>query len=102
MHNEANFSAVSGTMPACTPEEMWEKKTSYAVMKIGGKRAKKIFENKVDAESLISTLKDHAIETRLGGRTRCESFCQVSKFCRQWIDYQNQHGGNNVDTGNSD
>ena len=88
MHNEANFAAVSGLMPQCTSEEMWEKKTTYAVMKEGGKRAKKVFEIKEDAAVFAGQQKDsHYIETREGGRTRCESFCQASPFCNQYQTY---------------
>jgi hypothetical protein len=88
-HNEANFSAVSGEMPACTPEEMWEKPTTYAVMKEGGKRAKKVFEVKQEAEAFMADQKGtHFIETREGGRTRCDSFCQVAPFCQQYKSYK--------------
>jgi hypothetical protein len=88
-HNEANFSAVSGEMPACTPEEMWEKPTTYAVMKEGGKRAKKVFLVKQEAEAFMADQKGtHFIETREGGRTRCDSFCQVAPFCQQYQSYK--------------
>lgn len=88
LHNEANFAAVSGLMPECTSEEMWEKKTTYAVMKEGGKRAKKVFEIKEDAAAFAGQQKDpHYIEVREGGRTRCESFCQVAPFCKQYQTY---------------
>lgn len=91
MHNEANFAAVSGNMPQCTSEEMWEKKTTYAVMKEGGKRAKKVFEIKEDAAAFAGQQKDpHYIEVREGGRTRCESFCQVAPFCKQYQSYKGE------------
>ena len=89
MHNEANFAAVSGEMPQCTSEEMWEKKTTYAVMKEGGKRAKKVFEIKEEAAVFAGQQKEaHYVETREGGRTRCESFCQVAPFCKQYQQYK--------------
>ena len=89
LHNEANFSAVSGEMPECTPEEMWEKPTTYAVMKEGGKRAKKVFTIKQEAEAFMADQKGtHYMETREGGRTRCDSFCQVAPFCQQYQSYK--------------
>ena len=89
LHNEANFSAVSGEMPQCTPEEMWEKPTTYAVMKEDGKRAKRVFESLDKAEAFRAEQKGaHHIETREGGRTRCESFCQVAPFCQQYKSYK--------------
>ena len=91
LHNEANFSAVSGEMPQCTPEEMWEKPTTYAVMKEGGKRAKRVFESLDQAEAFRAEQTGaHHIETREGGRTRCESFCQVAPFCQQYKFYKEE------------
>jgi hypothetical protein len=91
LHNEANFAAVSGKMPECTPEEMWEKPTTYAVMKEGGKRAKKVFLFKQEAEAFLADQKGaHYVETREGGRTRCEGFCQAAPFCKQWENYRKE------------
>jgi hypothetical protein len=88
LHNEANFAAVSGMMPECTPEEMWEKPTTYAIMKAGGVRAKKVCNTLSEAENFVVTkYPDHHIETREGGRTRCESFCQAAPFCKQYQTY---------------
>ena len=89
LHNEANFASISGDMPQCTSEEMWEKKTTYAVMKEGGKRAKKVFEIKEEAAAFAGQQKEaHYVETREGGRTRCESFCQAAPFCKQYQAYK--------------
>ena len=91
LHNEANFAAVSGQMPACTSDEMWEKPTTYAVMKEGGKRAKKVFMLQQEAEAFLAEQKGtHYVETREGGRIRCESFCQVAPFCDQWKNYRKE------------
>jgi hypothetical protein len=91
LHNEANFAVVSGKMPECTSDEMWEKPTTYAVMKEGGKRAKKVFMIKQQAEAFLAEQKGtHYVETREGGRIRCESFCQVAPFCDQWKNYRKE------------
>ena len=91
LHNEANFAVVSGKMPECTSDEMWEKPTTYAVMKEGGKRAKRVFESLDKAEAFRAEQKGtHYVETREGGRTRCESFCQVASFCDQWKNYRKE------------
>jgi hypothetical protein len=79
---------VGDDLPLCTEEEMWEKKTTYAVMKNGGKRAKKVFDVKEDAIEFLSQQKDvHYVETREGERTRCAKFCQVSEYCNQYQQY---------------
>jgi hypothetical protein len=92
LHNEALFSRqVNDELPPCTPEEMWEKPTVYAVKKIGGVRAKTLFSEKDRAEEELVTLnakkKEYEIEVREGERTRCEKFCQVSQFCSQHTQY---------------
>lgn len=86
LHNDALFAANSDEdMPLCTADEMWEKPTTFAVMKEGGKRAKSVHETREAAEQALTA--GHFIEERKGGRTRCESFCQVSAFCSQYQTY---------------
>lgn len=92
LHNEALFNRqVNDELPPCTPEEMWEKPTVYAVKKIGGVRAKTLFSEMDRAEEELVTLnakkKEYEIEVREGERTRCEKFCQVSQFCSQHTQY---------------
>lgn len=90
-HSEASLSVQIGDdLPECTAEDMWEKPTTYAVKKTGGVRAKRVFNNLPEAQEFLATVKDHEIETRLGGRTRCASFCNVSQFCSQYQQYLQQ------------
>jgi hypothetical protein len=87
LHNDAYFSANSDdTLPECTADEMWEKPTTYAVKKDGGVRAKSVHLTKEDAEKAMPP-KGYIIEVREGDRTRCSSFCSVSKFCDQYQTY---------------
>jgi hypothetical protein len=91
-HNEAVFNMGMGDdVEECTPEEMWEKPTVYAVRKIGGVRAKSLHGTKEKADAELVTLNakkaDYEIEVREGGRTRCEGFCQVAPFCNQYQQY---------------
>lgn len=91
-HNEAVFAmGVGDALEECTPEEMWEKPTIYAIRKIGGVRAKTLHGNKEKAEAELAQLNakkpDYEIEVREGGRTRCEGFCQVAPFCDQYQKY---------------
>lgn len=99
LHNETFFAIhAGGSVPECTPEEMWEKPEAFAVMKEGGARARSVHEKLVDAENALSSAKQKAkkneqffIEHRPGVRTRCEGFCQVAPFCEQFKTYkQNQ------------
>ena len=90
LHSACEFAMETDEdLPLCTPEEMWERPTVWAVKKKGGVRAKSLHEDKEGAESALESLgKDYEIEVRPGSRTRCESFCPVSNYCQQWRDYQ--------------
>jgi len=81
LHQEA-YAAMHMDEPLrpCTAEEMWEKPTSWALMKEGRKSAVKVCWDKPPE---IPDQK-HWIEVRDGERTRCKSFCPVNKFCTQW------------------
>ena len=86
-HATAYFeSDTGGNLPECTPQDMWEKPTTYAVKKEGGVRAKSVHATKEAAEAALPE-KGYFIEVREGERTRCEKFCQVSPFCQQHKQY---------------
>lgn len=85
-HNEAYFSAhTDGPLPECTPEEMWEKPTTYAIKKEGGVRAKSVHTTLEAAQAALAP--GYTIEVRNGDRTRCSKFCQVAPFCSQYTVY---------------
>jgi len=79
---------TGGTLPACTPAEMWEKPTVWAVRKNGNKRAHSLYETPELAISAVAELGDnYEIEVRKGERTRCENFCPVNTWCIQYKTY---------------
>jgi len=88
-HSSAFLSAVTnGDLPQCTPDDMWEKSTTWAVKKDGGVRAKAVCNTEEEAQKKLAELgKGHSIEVRPGERTRCANYCQVRDFCGQWKDY---------------
>ena len=88
-HSNAMFDFELGNeLPECTPDQMWEKQTTYAVKKTGGKKATNIFESEAEAQAKVTDLgSGYEIEVRNGERTRCEKFCQVNKFCNQYKTY---------------
>lgn len=65
----------------CTDEERWYSGTTYALMKDGGKRAKRVVEIK---EELGEIPEGHHIVERPGVNRRCEGFCEVAPFCSQY------------------
>ena len=94
-HAECDFAMESdGDLPPCTPQEMWEKPSTYAVMKEGNKRANAVMPTQHEAELAMKELQESqpkakfSVVLRPGGRTRCESFCSVNTYCQQWRDYQ--------------
>ena len=83
VHADAMFSAqTGGDLPLCTPEEMWEKPTVWAVKKPGAARAKSL--HYTEADAIKAAGEDLEIELRPGERTRCANYCNVRDFCDQW------------------
>ena len=97
-HGTALFEMeTDGDLPDCTAEEMWEKKTSYALKKDGNVRAKSVHETQEAAEeALVKALgtakknEGFSIEIRQGERTRCKGYCQVASFCNQYQNYMKE------------
>jgi hypothetical protein len=95
LHGDALFEMeTDGEMPDCTPEETWEKPTSYALKKDGNVRAKSVHETREAADTALAAATEKAkkgekflIEVREGDRTRCSSFCQVAPYCEQHKKY---------------
>ena len=86
MHSDAQFNLDMGDpMPECGEKDMWEKPTTWAIIKEGGVRAKKVYDKEIDA--IMALTKGYIIEQRPGERTRCKSYCQVSQFCNQYQNY---------------
>jgi hypothetical protein len=70
-------------IPVCTPEERWEKPTTWAVMpKKGAKRAVNggIFESQSEAEIFSKSINGH-VERREGESVRCIGYCKCREFC---------------------
>lgn len=82
-HRNARLRVEQGaTLPPCTDEERWQRPIKFAVKKIGGKRAVRIYDS--EAEALAALSNGQEIEQRGGGYVRCEGWCSVSRFCDQW------------------
>ena len=76
--------ADDGVVPLCDSEERWERPTTYALTKIGNKRATRVFNDKDMAFSLLKTPeyeKGYEVTTRPGASIRCLDFCLVRNFC---------------------
>lgn len=79
-------------LPICTPEECWERPTTFAVMKSGNKRATKVCGTIEEAQSYIARLGvrgkkgTYQVVERAGTRVRCEDYCNVNKWCNCWLE----------------
>ena len=86
-HNEC-AKLSDDELPECTPEERWEKPTTYAVKKGKNKRAVRVLSSMEHAEKYIIEnelgMPLHWIATRTGESTRCEYYCNVKDFCQQY------------------
>ena len=72
-------------LPECTEDERWAKPTKFAIMKVGNKKAVKVYEQQALAEAHMRTLDaKHSIQIRPGENTRCNDYCPVSDFCEQY------------------
>lgn len=74
-------------IPLCTPEERWQKETTYAVFAGENKRATKVHKTKEDAEYHASCNPNFRVEHRQGYDTRCVDYCVSKKFCKYWQEH---------------
>jgi len=81
--------------PLCTPDERWAKPETWALQKVGAKRATKIFYLKEDADAALKPGLE--IIHRPGVNTRCVSFCDVKQYC----DFGRQLGDTNAEDSSS-
>jgi len=75
-------------LPACTEDERWHKPDRYAVVKDGSKKAYRLLRTLSEAEEMVARMtrkgKVYYVEYRPGEDTRCEHYCPVKAFCKQY------------------
>ena len=71
----------SEVLAECDEEERWYTGTTYALMKDGGKRAKRVVPILADLGEIPP---GHHVQERPGRNRRCEEYCEVAPFCSQW------------------
>lgn len=88
-HSNALFDLETGDeLPPCTPNDMWEKPTTYAVKKTGNVKARNVCATEEEALAKVAEYgKGYDIEVRPGERTRCANFCSVNAYCSQYKEY---------------
>ena len=93
--------AEDGGLSECTSEEMWEKHTTWAVMKNGRKRAVRVLDSEDAALRMIADGAGMHVEKRPGRRVRCEEYCPVNAWCSQYRDYSARQEQGDPDSGDA-
>lgn len=92
LHEAARNQPIDDLIPECTKEERWEDETKFAAMKIGGKRATKVFDTRQDYDGWMANQKDAAtfqMLERPGFARRCmgmagKVYCPARNFCHHY------------------
>ena len=74
-------------LPVCTPSERWTLPTKWAIMKEGRKSAVRVLDSEEEAKEhmKVNGLGLCSIVKRPGEDRRCDSYCDVCKFCSYYI-----------------
>ena len=86
---------VDEELPPCSSDEKWERAEKFAVMKKGQKRAVRLLDTEHEAENYLSEISveikgkgnkgnGYYIQHRPGEAVRCNSYCRVKSFCKQY------------------
>lgn len=73
-------------LPECTKEERWARPDVYAVMKAGRKTAVKLYDTPKMAKLHVGFDRTLSVTHRPGMNIRCNSYCAVASFCKQYQD----------------
>lgn len=84
LHREALRASEWGEdLPPCTDDERWARPGGYAVIKRGGKRARKVYQD--EAEACSSAREDEEVQERPTEYIRCSgNYCNVAEWCSQF------------------
>jgi hypothetical protein len=110
---KANEEYPDESLYPCTMEDMWQDPPTYAVMKLGAKRATKICNAEDDLHDYLEeqnlliphatipntmeVVESHYVQKREGSRRRCEKYCAVSSKCVQYQRYLEEYGKDGKD-----
>lgn len=89
-HQASKLDAVIGGLQACTQADMWVSDPVFAVMKEGRKTAIRLLPEKQAAEELALE-KGGYVQERKAEPKRCINYCNVSQFCDQFKQYQQEN-----------
>lgn len=80
----AEFEGAKKELPLCSDEERWKAPDVWALTKVGGKKALKLFETEKEALDHMEIFNiPGEITLRPGVNKRCQSYCLALPFCAQ-------------------
>lgn len=80
----AEFEGAKKKLPECTDEERWKAPDVWALTKVGGKKALKLFDTEQEALEHMQIFNiPGEITLRPGVNKRCQSYCLALPFCEQ-------------------
>jgi hypothetical protein len=86
LHQEA---ATQEMPEVCSPEERWQRPEKFALMKLGNRRASKLFNTKEEADNALQGMKklsDYFVERRPPEDLRCMNYCSAAPFCPYYLE----------------
>jgi hypothetical protein len=85
IQQEARIEAEhGGFLPECSADQRWQRPAVYAVKRPGRKSAVRLYDNEDDALAHTAEIRGGYVEHRPGEAVRCEHYCPVRDFCRQY------------------
>lgn len=90
------FERAKAILPECLPEERWYSGDKFALIKIGNKKATKVFDTEKEAtnhQEIFNMVRGYKVEFRAGINRRCENYCVVSERCAQYQQLKEQENG---------
>lgn len=92
IHAAARAKDVFGDEPPlCTDEERWKRGGTWALLKVGNKRATSVHASEEEAKAALEAAKENAkkgaeftIDHRPAIPIRCVNYCDAAPFCSQW------------------
>jgi hypothetical protein len=80
----AEFEKAKLELPECSDEDRWKSPDVWALTKVGGKKALKLFETESEAHQHMEIFNiPGEITLRPGVNKRCQSYCACLPFCEQ-------------------
>lgn len=88
IHQKAEKEKDTDKITPCTPEERWYRGGTFAVMKVGNKKATKLAPTKEEALKIMATIQSEKpkdkfeVVERPGENIKCMRFCGVKHWCK--------------------